>query len=79
MFSFLALGISKYLYYERNITSNEMRELFEQSFLNSGFVEIKNVISYVQHREKFASKGRGKFFAEAVMECDEFIRKPNVS
>lgn len=44
----------------------------------SGFVEIGSTLSYVEHREKYVKKGRGKQFVQAVSECDQHIKDPKV-
>lgn len=44
----------------------------------SGFVERTKIMDYTSNREKFAKKGRGTAFSEAVKRIDEFILDPNV-
>lgn len=44
----------------------------------SGFVEIGNTRSYMEHKEKYIKKGRGKKFLQAVSECEHHIKDPTV-
>lgn len=45
----------------------------------SGFVDVKNAHSYLDHKQKYIKKGHGrKNFIEAVEQCEDFINDPNV-
>lgn len=48
------------------------------SILLSGFVNEQNIRDYATNRAKYAKKGRGKNFCEAIKAMDEFIRDPEV-
>lgn len=53
--------------------------MFSFVFVHSGFVEAKNVESYLKAREKFKKKGNGNTFVNAVQKCEEFIADPLVN
>lgn len=45
----------------------------------SGFVDVKNTHSYLDHKQKYIKKGHGrKNFIEAVKQCEDFINNPSV-
>lgn len=45
----------------------------------SGFVDLDSTHSYLEHKEKYVKKGRGKKFQSAVQQCDSFIADPTVT
>lgn len=46
---------------------------------HSGFVEAKNVESYMQAREKLKKKSKAKHFVDAVQQCEQFLLDPKVN
>lgn len=47
-------------------------------FRFSGFVDLEFTHSYLEHKDKYIKKGRGKQFKLAVEQCEDFVRDPSV-
>lgn len=60
-----------------DVTSINSYSKFSIQF-RSGFVDIENATSYVQHRTKYLKKGHGQTFARAVSQCDKYVKNPEV-
>lgn len=71
-------AIDKHNFYAVQLFINLYLLLFLK---NSGFVEIANIKSYLQHRAKYVDKGKSKGFRfkDAVQKADEFLMDPIVN
>lgn len=44
----------------------------------SGFIDEHYIVDYIENREKYIKKGRGRDFKDAVARMDEYIQDPLV-
>lgn len=72
---FLAQKISEY---HPNFSCIFMFLIVWYFLYNSGFVDVQMIASYLQSRDKYIKRGKGKKFEDAVQKCDQFMKDPIV-